>query len=36
MTLDDLKWITVFALSWLGMMGWIVWKAIHDNDDPYN
>jgi hypothetical protein len=32
MTLDDWKWIGIFAMSWLGMMLWIIWKAVRDYD----
>ncbi len=38
MSLDDWKWIGIFAMSWLGMMLWIIWKTVrdeqyHENDN---
>lgn len=33
MSADDWKWIGIFAASWIGMMAWIIWKAVHDDNE---
>ena len=29
---DDWKWIAIFALSEIGMIAWLIWRELRDQD----